>query len=151
MDIQAWLEDFGEVHNRYIQECSRYEAMKAAIESPRTTALDGMPHSGGNPVDSLGNALARLETLWNRIEELGVLEQRLYDERNEAIDKISGRKSWLMQMILRLRYLDLMQWDELVCQVFEIELDDLSFDAKKRLAQEYHKRGREALRKILEN
>ncbi len=150
-NVQAWLEAFEECHRHFEAMCARYETMKVAIESPRSAALDGMPRSGGNPVDTIGNALARLDALRQQIEEVSKQEQQLYEERDEAIGKISGKKAWMMQAVLRGRYLDLLSWKEITCQLFDTDENDLKFETKLRMVHEYSKKGREALDEILKD
>ncbi len=150
-DVQEWLEAFGECHRHFEAMCARYETMKAAIEAPRSTTLDGMPRSGGNPVDTIGNAVARLDALRQQIEKVSKEEALLYQERDYAIGKISGKKAWMMQAVLRGRYLDLLSWKEITCQLFDIDEDDLKFETKLRMVHEYNKKGREALEEILED
>lgn len=105
--------------NRHVKESknleslyNRLEALEEKAYNPRSAAPNGMPHSGGDPVDTVGNTVARMEKLREKIEESRKKVNSLYDEIGGAIAQIDGSDWANQRSVLETRYLDLMEWEE---------------------------------------
>lgn len=117
-DVKAWLQRFGEIHRSCELLKERIDLAEAAAYSPRSAAPDGMPHSGGDPVDSLGRTVSRLESLRAKLAAAEAEENSVYSEIDGAIEQIKGKKSAERKMVLQLRYLDLAPWNSVNYAVF---------------------------------
>ncbi|MGM9590202.1 MAG: hypothetical protein ACI3V0_08540 [Faecousia sp.] len=151
LGAKVWLEEFGECHNKLNLMLDRYEDMESKLTSPRSTALDGMPHSQGSTSDIIGKGIVRLEELREKIDRISEQEQQLYEERDAIIERISGKGAAIMQTILRYRYFDLLPWSEVNRIVYGSKPDfDDRMESYLRMVYYNHKRGIEAVQAILD-
>lgn len=109
---KIWLRRYAQEVNNIEAMCNRLEALEAKAYNPRSAAPNGMPHSGGDPVDTVGNTVARMEKLRGKIEASKKKANALYAEIEDTIDKIGGKRFALQRSVLGMRYLDLMEWEE---------------------------------------
>lgn len=99
-------------------QIDRAAKARAKLESP-STATDGMPHSN-YAVDRMANGVARVITL-ERIRDAGI--ERIKEETAALEEAIQLLDDPCERELLRLRYLDIRDWDE-ICS-------DLHFESTK--------------------
>lgn len=111
-DVKAWLQRFGEIHRSCELLKERLDLAEAAAYNTKSSAPDGMPHGGADPVDTIGRTVARLDSLRAKLAAAEAEAATVYAEIETAIERISGKKSAEKQAILQLRYLDLLRIGE---------------------------------------
>lgn len=109
---KIWLRRYAQEVNNLETMCNRLEALEAKAYNPRSAAPNGMPHSGGDPVDTVGNTVAKIEKMREKIEASKKKANALYAETEDAIDQIGGSGFASKRAVLVMRYLDLMEWEE---------------------------------------
>ncbi len=114
--IKEWLQRYRDVCRDYENLLERYSVLEQKYKSIRTTNLTGMPHGTSSTTDNIGEGLARLEELNERIQEQRALAKAIYKEINEAAFLIRKAKckNWAdKKAVLQCRYLDLMSWNDI--------------------------------------
>ena len=71
-----------------------------------------MPHGSGNPVDTLGKTVAKLEKLRSQVAAAKSKVDIISLEIEEAIAKIGGVRCAEKRATLEMRYLDLLEWGD---------------------------------------
>lgn len=111
--VKKWLRRYAaEMMKSEILE-QRLSIMEAKAYSARSASPNGMPHGGGNPVDTLGATVARLDQLREKLENSKKNAYAIYDEISVAIEMMSDtcKAEELRKGVLQMRYLDGMSWD----------------------------------------
>lgn len=145
---KEWLLRFRDAERDSASLDSRIAAMRARIESARTSHLDGMPHGSGFEGDNVGAALSRLSELEEEAKETRAHGMALYHEINDAIKRITGPDSPYQRAVLQTRYLDLESWTG-VSEVLFGQRDDF-LDKQESFLRRVHKIHGAALSKLAE-
>lgn len=111
--VKNWLWKLREVVVDAELTEERLDGLRSRAEDPRGSNLDGMPHAGSFAEDKIGALVAQIEELtaenarlWKRVGELR-------REREAAIRRIEGRGYAELRAVLRLRYIDGENWNDL--------------------------------------
>lgn len=108
--VKTWLMRYGEAARSLELLQERLSLAEAAAYSTRSAAPNGMPHGGGNPVDTLGKTVAKLDKLRSQVAAAEIKANSLYEEIETAIGKIGGARCAERRTALQLRYLDSVDW-----------------------------------------
>lgn len=151
-ETQAWLSRFLDNEAELDKLLERIEGLRSQLEAPSSPSLTGMPHGGGYEADRIGRTLARIEALEVQAQELLATSRLLYKEIGAAISQIKRviRKWPPRKVILEMRYLDRLEWDE-INQVLWSKYDDYDdrYDTYKRRTFRFHAEALEAMRIIV--
>lgn len=98
----------------------RLSEMEAKAYNPKSAAPNGMPHGGGDLVDTLGSTVAKLEHLRIKLEASKKAAYALYNEIDSTIEMIAGtgKEAENRKGVLQMRYLDGMSWEEVNSAMF---------------------------------
>lgn len=118
--VKKWLRRYYAAMRKSEILEERLSIMEAKAYSAKTASLNGMPHGGGNPVDTLGSTVSRLEQLRAKLELSKKSADEIYDEIDSAIEMIEGdgKEVESRKGVLQMRYLDGMSWDEVNSAMF---------------------------------
>lgn len=108
--VKSWLLRFNEAQRTLELLRERLDLAETAAHSPRSSISDGMPHGSGNPVDTLGKTVAKLDKLRSQVAAAEIKANSLYEEIETAIGKIGGARCAERRTVLQLRYLDSVDW-----------------------------------------
>ena len=151
-ETQAWLSRFLDNEAEIDRLLERIEGLRSQLEAPNSPALTGMPHGGGYEADRIGRALAKIEALEAQAQELLAKSRKLYREIAGAITQIKRliRKWPHRKVILELRYLDGLEWNE-INQVLWSKYDDYEdrYDTYNRRTYRFHAEALETMRIIV--
>ena len=114
--IKEWLQRYRDICRDYENLLERYSVLEQKYKSIRTTNLTGMPHGTSSTTDNIGEGLARLEELSEKIQKQRTLAKEIYQEINDAAFLIQKEKckNWAdKKAVLQCRYLDLMSWNDI--------------------------------------
>lgn len=109
--VKSWLLRFNEAQRTLELLRERLDLAETAAHSPRSAIPDGMPHGSGNPMDTLGKTVAKLDKLRSQVAAAQAKADSIYEEIEEAIGKIAGARCAEKKAALQLRYLDVMSWE----------------------------------------
>lgn len=127
-DVKRWLGRYAEVYRSLELLRERLDLAETAAYNTKSATPDGMPRSGGNPVDTLGRAVAKLEKLRAQVSATQAKADSIYEEIEEAIDKIAGARCAEKRTVLLMRYLDLMAWSDVNNALFGDREDFLTIE-----------------------
>lgn len=151
-ETQAWLSRFLDNEAELDRLEDRIEGLRSQLEAPSAPTLTGMPHGGGYEADRIGRSLARIEALEAQHKELLAKSRLLHKEIGAAIIQIKRliRKWPHRKVILELRYLDGLEWNE-INQVLWSKYDDYEdrYDTYNRRTYRFHAEALEAMRIIV--
>ena len=151
-ETQAWLSRFLDNEAELDRLEDRIEGLRSQLEAPSSPSLTGMPHGGGYEADRIGRSLARIEALEAQHKELLAKSRLLHKEIGAAIIQIKRviRKWPPRKVILEMRYLDCLEWDE-INQVLWSKYDDYDdrYDTYTRKTFRFHAEALEAMRVIV--
>ena len=151
-ETQKWLSRFLDNEAELDKLLERIEGLRSQLAAPSSPSLTGMPHGGGYEADRIGRTLARIEALEVQVQELLATSRLLYKEICAAISQIKRviRKWPPRKVILEMRYLDRLEWDE-INQVLWSKYDDYDdrYDTYKRRTFRFHAEALEAMRIIV--
>lgn len=111
--VKEWLSRFAENERQLDNLMERIEMLRSRLEAPGSPTLSGMPRGGGDGVDMIGRKLIAIEALEEQAQGLLARSRSLYAETNRAIDEITGKRSSDLRAALKMRYLDLADWEEI--------------------------------------
>ena len=84
-----------------------------------------MPHGSGNPVDTLGSTVAKLEKLRSQVAAAKSEADSIGLEIEAAIAQIGGARCVEKRVLLEMRYLDMMEWCDINSALFGDKKDFL--------------------------
>jgi hypothetical protein len=128
----------------------RLDTLRSRAEAPRGSNLDGMPHSSGFAGDKIGTLVSQIEDLTEENTQLWRRVAELRREREAAIRRIECRGYAELRSVLRLRYIDGENWNDL-CFVLYGGKEDFSEreDSYMRRAYKLHGKALYELSKIV--
>lgn len=118
--VKKWLRRYESAMRKSEILEERLSEMEAKAFNPKSAAPNGMPHGGGNPVDTLGSTVAKLEHLRTKLEASKKAAYALYNEIDSTIEMITGtgKDAENRKGVLQMRYLDGMSWEEVNSAMF---------------------------------
>lgn len=94
--------------NCRLREIDYWKDLSSSVSGMR---FDGMPHSPNRPTEApFVRCLEKIDEIQRSVEEKITYLVRLKEEINTAIDKLENRDE---QLVLRYRYLDDCNWEEI--------------------------------------
>ncbi len=97
---------------------ARADAIRSRAASPPTSALDGLPHSPGFEGDKLGGVIGTADVIEQRVSEKEAQAAEAYQEIDATIQQISGKHAAERKFILQCRYLDRLDWPDVIFLLF---------------------------------
>lgn len=113
--LKAWLRRYGELQRDADRLHDRVDELRSRIQSARAPNLDGLPRGRSGDNDRLGSDLAHLEELEREAAEVQQEATAARSEIRTEIRQITGPRWADRREVLRLRYLDLLRWED-VCE-----------------------------------
>lgn len=135
--VKQWLQRYREFARDSEAVDTRLEALRSKIGSARTSSFDGMPHATGFVDSKTEINMVRLERLEQEAAAARAHALELYRERDNAIGRITGPGWPDLRVVLRVRYLDLEQWEG-VAEVLFGQRDDYE-DRQESFIRRVHK------------
>ena len=100
--------------------------------------------------DRIGDAVAKIDSVKRTIAERNAQANEAYKEIDTMIERLQGRYAHLWRIILQLRYLDGMDWNDISFSVFGRQEDYLDKeDSYLRRIHKYHQAAIEALANLI--
>ena len=149
MDMTARFKAYKDLNREIDLQIERLEQMEAKAGSPSTPNLSGMPKGSSFQHDRMAAAVARIADLRSEIDAL--IEQR--DKEQQALDSLIRRlQSPDKRLVLRLRYLDSEEWDDVIFIAYGGKSDfNEKYDSYKQRVFRHHKQALTELEAISEN
>lgn len=148
--VKGWLRRYQQITEDIENLESRLEALEMRAITPRTSNIDGMPHNPSTEHDRIGDAVAKIDSVKRTIAERKAQANEVYREIDAMIERLQGRYAHLWRIILQLRYLDGMEWNDISFSVFGRQADFLSKeDSYLRRTFMYQKAAIEALANLI--
>ena len=111
MDMTARFKAYKDLNREIDLQIERLEQMEAKAGSPSTPNLSGMPKSSSFQHDRMADAVARIADLRSEIDSL--IAER--DAEQKALEALIRRlPNADRRLVLRLRYLDSEEWEDVV-------------------------------------
>ena len=149
--IKVWLLRFASMEREAALLRVRADTIRQRATSPTSPTLDGLPRAPGFEGDRIGGIIGTADIL---DREAAAKEQEaadVYVEIDTALHQIGGKYAAEIRTALQARYLDGLPWSDVSYMLFGDREDFLQKeDTFLRRTMQYHKRGIEALIKILE-
>lgn len=117
-EIKEWLRRYKYAVDDLKSIQTRIEVLKDRILSPSSPILTDMPRSGSRDNDKIGTAYSIIDELEREAEEEAERTIAIYKEIHNAIRQIRGNGKAEIRLVLQLRHLDLMAWDEICFVIF---------------------------------
>lgn len=117
-DVKAWMRRYADLLREVELLRARADAIRSRAASPPTSALDGLPHSPGFEGDKLGGVIGTADVIEQRVSEKEAQAAEAYQEIDATIQQISGKHATERKFILQCRYLDRMDWPDVIFLLF---------------------------------
>lgn len=116
--LKAWLRRYGELQADANRLFDRVAELRGRIESSRTSSLARIPHAQNHDSDRTSAVIAQLEEI--EIEARAAQQAATATRRDieAAIKKITGPRWADRREVLRLRYVDCLQWEDAAERLF---------------------------------
>lgn len=149
MDMTARFKAYKDLNREIDLQIERLEQMEAKAGSPSTPNLSGMPKGSSFQHDRMAAVVARIADLRSEIDAL--IEQR--DKEQQALDSLIRRlQSPDKRLVLRLRYLDSEEWDDVIFIAYGGKPDfNEKYDNYKQRVFRHHKQALTELETISEH
>lgn len=130
---------------------ARADAIRDRAASPASPTLDGMPRSPGFEGDKLGGVVGTADVIERQVAEKEAQAAEAYREIDATIQQISGKHATERKFILQCRYLDRMDWPDVIFLLFG-DKDDFGDreDSFTRRAYNIHKEALQDIGTILD-
>ena len=150
-EIKGWLRRYKYAVDDLKSIQTRIEVLKDRMLSPSAPVLSDMPKGSSTDPDKIGRAYSIVDELEREAAEETERAKEIYREVYNAIRQIRGNGKAEIRLVLQLRHLDLMAWDEICFIIFG---DNPNFYDKEssytRRTFALHRQGVEALAKIVD-
>lgn len=117
-DVKAWMRRYADLLREVELLRARADAIRSRAASPPTSALDGLPHSPGFEGDKLGGVIGTADVIEQRVSEKEAQAAEAYQEIDATIQQISGKHAAERKFILQCRYLDRLDWPDVIFLLF---------------------------------
>lgn len=133
------LQDYRLLKRDIDNQIERLERLEEKAGLPSSPNLSGMPKSQNTVPDRLADIIARIIDLKENIKEL----QCEQDTERKNLEKLIRRlKNADEKAVIRLRYFDFEEWEDIIMLIFGDEIDFIDkYDAYKQKVFRLHKSG----------
>lgn len=149
--VKEWLSRYAVAAREVALLRARADAIRDRAASPSSPTLDGMPRSPGFEGDRLGEVIGTADVIEGQVAEKEAQAAEAYREIDATIQQISGKHAAERKFILQCRYLDRMDWPDVIFLLFG-EKDDFGDreDSYGRRAYNIHKAALQDIGTILD-
>lgn len=149
--VKEWLSRYAVAAREVALLRARADAIRDRATSPASPTLDGMPRSPGFEGDRLGEVIGIADVIERQVAEKEAQAAEAYREIDATIQQISGKHATERKFILQCRYLDRMDWPDVIFLLFG-EKDDFGDreDSYGRRAYNIHKAALQDIGTILD-
>lgn len=149
--VKEWLSRYAVAAREVALLRARADAIRDRAASPSSPTLDGMPRSPGFEGDRLGEVIGIADVIERQVAEKEAQAVEAYREIDATIQQISGKHATERKFILQCRYLDRMDWPDVIFLLFG-EKDDFGDreDSYGRRAYNIHKAALQDIGEILD-
>lgn len=149
--VKEWLSRYAVAAREVALLRARADAIRDRAASPSSPTLDGMPRSPGFEGDRLGEVIGIADVIERQVAEKEAQAAEAYREIDATIQQISGKHAAERKFILQCRYLDRMDWPDVIFLLFG-EKDDFGDreDSYGRRAYNIHKAALQDIGTILD-
>lgn len=149
--VKEWLSRYAVAAREVALLRARADAIRDRAASPSSPTLDGMPRSPGFEGDRLGEVIGIADVIERQVAEKEAQAVEAYREIDATIQQISGKHATERKFILQCRYLDRMDWPDVIFLLFG-EKDDFGDreDSYGRRAYNIHKAALQDIGTILD-
>lgn len=149
--VKEWLSRYAVAAREVALLRARADAIRDRAASPSSPTLDGMPRSPGFEGDRLGEVIGIADVIERQVAEKEAQAVEAYREIDATIQQISGKHATERKFILQCRYLDRMDWPDVIFLLFG-EKDDFGDreDSYGRRAYNIHKEALQDIGTILD-
>ena len=117
-DVKAWLRRYADLMREVELLRARADAIRSRAASPPTSALDGLPHSPGFEGDKLGGVVGAADVIERQVAKKEAQAAEAYQKIDATIQQINGKHAAERKFILQCRYLDRMDWPDVIFLLF---------------------------------
>ena len=117
-DVKAWMRRYADLLREVELLRARADAIRSHAASPPTSALDGMPRNPGFEGDKLGGVIGTADVIERQVAEKEAQAAEAYQEIDATIQQISGKHATERKFILQCRYLDRLDWPDVIFLLF---------------------------------
>lgn len=148
--VKEWLSRYGVAAREIALLRARADAIRDRAASPASPTLDGMPRAPGFDGDKIGGIVGAADALDREAAEKEQDAAAVYAEIDAAIRRIEGKHSAERRTVLQCRYLDLVEWQDILFLFFG-DMEDLNDreDAYMKRLYKTHKAALTELQEIL--
>ena len=149
--VKEWLSRYAVAAREVALLRARADAIRDRAASPSSPTLDGMSRSPGFEGDRLGEVIGIADVIERQVAEKEAQAVEAYREIDATIQQISGKHATERKFILQCRYLDRMDWPDVIFLLFG-EKDDFGDreDSYGRRAYNIHKAALQDIGTILD-
>lgn len=149
--VKEWLSRYADAAREVALLRARADAIRDRVASPSSPTLDGPPRSPGLEGDRLGEVIGIADVIERQVAEKEAQAVEAYREIDATIQQISGKHATERKFILQCRYLDRMDWPDVIFLLFG-DKDDFGDreDSFTRRAYNIHKEALQDIGTILD-
>lgn len=116
--VKEWLSRYADAAREVALLRARADAIRDRVASPSSPTLDGLPRSPGFEGDRLGEVIGIADVIERQVAEKEAQAVEAYREIDATIQQISGKHATERKFILQCRYLDRMDWPDVIFLLF---------------------------------
>lgn len=119
-EIKQRLESYATLQRKIDNQIERLENLIAAMGSPSTPNLTGLPSGGGDGTSKIERQVARKDELEEKIRRMIKEERQLRRELEQLIEKLKNPDE---QTVIEMRYIDRAKWWTVCAALYSTEPD----------------------------
>lgn len=119
-EIKQRLESYATLQRKINNQIERLENLIAAMGSPSTPNLTGLPSGGGDGTSKIERQVARKDELEEKIRRMIKEERQLRRELEQLIEKLKNPDE---QTVIEMRYIDRAKWWTVCAALYSTEPD----------------------------
>lgn len=150
-EIKQWLRRYRYAVDDLKSIQTRIEVLKDRMLSPSAPVLSDMPKGSSHDHDKIGRAYSIVDELEREAEEETERAKEIYREINRSIRQIRGSRTGEIRLVMQLRYLDLLPWEDISFTLYGDQED--FYDREQTYSRKtflIHRQGLEALANIID-
>ena len=117
-DVKTWMRRYADLMREVELLRARADAIRSRAASPPTSAVDGMPRGPGFEGDRLGGVIGVADALERQAAGKVARAAEIYQEIDAVIEQIKGKHAAERKFTSQCRYLDLMDWPDVIFLLF---------------------------------